>query len=121
MTRRLFQILVVAGLSAAGAACDSVYGRDVVAVISGPTTVEVGKTALLKARLEYSDGEFVDLGPAHIGTVLWQSSNTSVATIDQAGLVTGVAAGTVTITATPHPVTTGSGQRTPDTHDMTVQ
>lgn len=121
MTRRLLGILALAGVCGAGAACETLYSRDVTAVISGPTTVAVGATVLLTVRLEYSDGAFVDLGPSHIGTVVWQSSNTAVATIDQAGVVTGVSKGSVTITATPHPTTTGSGKRTADTHDMTVQ
>lgn len=121
MTRRLLGILAIAAACGAGTACETMYGRDVTAVITGPTTVAVGATVLLSVRLEYSDGSFVDLGPSHIGTVVWQSSNTAVATIDAAGVVTGVARGSVTITATPHPTTTGTGKRNADTHDMTVQ
>lgn len=48
-------------------------------------------------------------------SVLWSSSNTSVATVDKDGVVTGVNAGTVTITAT---AKDGSGKT--DTYEITV-
>jgi len=120
MTRKLLGILAITGMAGA-AGCETLYSRDVTAVISGPATVTVGATVLLNVRLEYSDGSFVDLGPSHIGTVVWQTSNASIAAVDQAGVVTGVARGAVTITATPHPTTTGTGTRTAGTHQMTVQ
>jgi hypothetical protein len=52
----------------------------------------VGSTAQLTETVSVSNGA--------AQTVTWSSSNASVATVDASGLVTGVAAGNVTITAT---------------------
>ena len=68
---------------------------------SGATTVYVGKTLQLKATVK------VTRSSAH--TVTWQSSDPDKATVDDEGLVTGVAAGTVTITATSTENTNMSG------------
>src|SRR5207247_8307001 len=55
-----------------------------------------GLTGQFTATGTYSDNSTQDL----TAQVAWSSSNTGVATIDSAGLVTSVAAGTTTITAT---------------------
>jgi hypothetical protein len=67
-----------------------------IAVTPATATVFVGKTQQFTATGTYSDGTTAPL----TSTAAWQSSNTSVATVDSAGVATGVAAGTVTITAT---------------------
>ncbi|MCM1154223.1 MAG: Ig-like domain-containing protein [Roseburia sp.] len=56
--------------------------------ISGTATVQVGKTTTLTAATD----------PAG-GTVTWASADSKIATVDAAGVVKGVAAGTVKITA----------------------
>ena len=56
--------------------------------ISGDREVAVGKTITLTARTEPKDGK-----------VTWSSANTAVATVDDKGVVTGVAEGTVEIKA----------------------
>ena len=56
--------------------------------ISGDKEVAVGKTITLTARTEPKDGK-----------VTWTSANTAVATVDDKGVVTGVAEGTVEIRA----------------------
>ncbi len=56
--------------------------------ISGEDTVAVGGTVSLTATTTPADA-----------SVIWSSSDSAVATINGAGVVTGVAAGTVTITA----------------------
>lgn len=63
-----------------------------VAITPAINTLEVGKTAQLKAKLE----------PWNVtdNNVSWQSSNTSVALVSADGLVTAFATGTATITAT---------------------
>ena len=59
--------------------------------LSGPTTMMTDETA----QLSY------DFTPAnHHSSITWTSSNPSVATIDQSGLVSAVSDGTVTMTAT---------------------
>ncbi len=58
-------------------------------------TVAVGGTTQLTATGVNSDGT-----PANLTNVAWSSSSPQVATVSSTGLVTGVSAGTTTITAT---------------------
>lgn len=62
-----------------------------VSVAPTTATVAVGATTTLAATKAPTNAS---------GTVVWSSSDTSVATVDQSGVVTGVADGTATITAT---------------------
>lgn len=59
--------------------------------ISGDTTVKVASSITLKAAVEPSD--------ATDSAVKWSSNDTSVATVSDAGVVTGAAVGTAVITA----------------------
>jgi uncharacterized protein YjdB len=59
-------------------------------------TVLVGRTQILVAYGKYTDGGFHDI----TALVTWTSSNNSVATLGRGASVTGVASGSVTITAT---------------------
>jgi len=65
-----------------------------VEVSPATATVEPGGTVQLTATLKASDGRTLTLR-----TVIWTSSNSSVATVDVEGLVTAVGEGTATITA----------------------
>ena len=66
-----------------------------VEVSPSSTTVQVGNTVQLTATLRDASGSVLT------GRVLtWSSSNTSVATVNSSGRVTGQSAGTATITAT---------------------
>lgn len=112
--------LLFVALTLAAACGPGLYNRDVTAVLSGPATVAVGATVAITVRLDYSDGQSLTLGPSHVGTVIWSSSNTARATVDQFGIVTGVSPGAVTITATPTS-TTSDGKRTAGTHQLIVQ
>ena len=69
---------------------------DVTAIIvTAPSpSLQVGETMQVTARLLNSDGDEVTAKSA-----AWSTSNTSVATVDQSGLVTAVAPGAATITA----------------------
>lgn len=58
-------------------------------------TVQVGAALTLTAT-PYDQNDAAISGK----TVTWVSSDTTVATVDPSGIITGVAAGTVTITAT---------------------
>ena len=62
-----------------------------VEITSTETDVEVGKTITLTAKVSPEN--------ATDKTVTWSSSDTAIATVDSTGKVTGVAAGTATITA----------------------
>jgi hypothetical protein len=66
-------------------------------VVSGSTTLtSIGQTVQLTATAMLSDGSIQSV----TSTAAWQSSNASVATVSPSGLVTAVASGAVTITAT---------------------
>ncbi|HYT72635.1 MAG TPA: Ig-like domain-containing protein, partial [Gemmatimonadales bacterium] len=66
-----------------------------VAVTPATASIQVGQTVPLTAAPKDANGTTLS-GRA----VSWTSSNTSVATVDASGLVTGVAVGSATITAT---------------------
>ena len=75
---------------------DSIIPVESVSIAKGNYTVEAGAT--LSAPLTVT----VLPADATNKSVIWSSSNESVATVDQNGNVKGIAAGTVTITATSH-------------------
>jgi uncharacterized protein YjdB len=60
------------------------------------TAMAIGSVAVLRATAQYSDGASVPVGQ----DVTWSSSDSTVASINAQGTITGVAAGTATITAT---------------------
>ncbi|MFC1742456.1 lamin tail domain-containing protein [Candidatus Riflebacteria bacterium] len=64
-------------------------------IISVTTVLTVGKTTQFIASATFSDGSQDDIS----GVVQWQSSNSAVASIDNNGLLTGLAAGTISISA----------------------
>jgi uncharacterized protein YjdB len=66
-----------------------------VTITPTPASVNVGQTVQLTATLKDANGATLTGR-----TVTWSSSSTGIATVSSTGLVTGVAAGSVTITAT---------------------
>lgn len=68
----------------------NVTAANSVSIVSSGSTLQLTANALL------ADGSSQDVS----SMVSWQSSNTAAATVDSNGKVTGVATGTVTITAT---------------------
>lgn len=73
----------------------TVTGVSVAVKDNAEATVEAEKTLELVPTVTMSDGS-----NNYEGTVTWSSNDDAVATVDNDGVVTGVAAGTVTITAT---------------------
>jgi hypothetical protein len=68
-----------------------------VSVTPAPAAVSIGKTLELGARVAgMNDADIVDSGTR---AVTWSSSDPAIASVDGDGVVTGKAAGTVTITA----------------------
>jgi uncharacterized protein YjdB len=65
-----------------------------VSVSAFATTITIGETATLTATASYSDGTSSSVDAD------WESSDPSVASVDTSGTVTGVAAGTATVTGT---------------------
>jgi uncharacterized protein YjdB len=107
----LSALLAVATVSC----CDSptspssqLSGPPLSVVVTGPSALQVGQTAPLKATANYSDGTQQDV----TGIATWSSNNPGVCTVDGKGIVTAVAQGVCVITATVHDV---SG-----THTITV-
>jgi len=91
---------VIAGMIACSDSSDPsdpVSPRPVATVVVTPTTnaLIVGQTAALIATAKDASGNVID-GRA----VQWMTSNTSIATISAAGVVTAVADGTATVSAT---------------------
>lgn len=101
---------ISAVLSTLGVSIDSepeaVLQRISVAPTAAP--VEVGMTQQFTAVGHYGEGMDRDITSA----VTWKSSDTTVATINAAGLATGLSAGTTTITATLDGVQSDSAQLT---------
>jgi predicted CXXCH cytochrome family protein len=86
---RLAQASLIAA-ALVGFACAQLEGEDVTVVITGDNTLAIGETLMLTATTERG----TDHGHA------WASSDDAIATVSQAGLVTGVAPGSAVITAT---------------------
>ena len=63
--------------------------------LAGPSTIAPGSSVQLSATAGYSDGSHKDVTTL----VTWHSSDTSVLTIDNAGVATGIQSGEATLTA----------------------
>jgi len=90
------------GMGLAGCGGDAASPADpgsptVASVVVSPeaTSVETGKTTRLTARVEDASG-----APIQNPVITWLSSDPAKATVDGSGLVSGVAVGSVTVTAT---------------------
>jgi hypothetical protein len=87
----------------------TVVVTDASAVIPGPTSLKTATTARGTGHQYLAYGVYSDGGERNItGSVTWSSTPLTVATITNAGLATGISAGTATITAT-DPTTSLSG------------
>lgn len=93
-SRILFALLLSALLAACGSPSPGPGGPAVQSVTVSPATasVQVGETAELTATVSVTGGASQ--------AVTWSSSDDSIASVDSDGVVTGVAAGSATITAT---------------------
>jgi hypothetical protein len=98
---RILQVVVslsVTALLGFAAGCNGFFVDPVLTSIAvGPSgqNVEQSKTLQMSARGTYDDGSVKNLTTG----VLWNSSETAIATISTSGLLTGVQSGTSTITA----------------------
>lgn len=75
------------------------YYNDLYDALYGITAVRLNRTSLVMAAIGSTSQLIATTVPAG-GTVTWASSDTSVATVDSTGLVTSIALGSCTITAT---------------------
>jgi hypothetical protein len=85
----------VMAVTAAGQAHFGAYALSGIQVLANPATVQRGQTYQFTAVGLLSDGTF----DFHSASATWTSSDPSIATVSSTGLVTGVAAGSATITA----------------------
>ncbi len=69
-------------------------------ITANPNTVNIGSSLQLTAMGTYQDGK----PPRPVSGVTWSSSATSLASVNQAGLVAGLKRGTVTVTASMGPL-----------------
>jgi hypothetical protein len=89
----LLSLLLAAGQSCGGNSSGPATTVIAGVVISGPRNVAVGKAAQLSAVALNQNGQTL-FGV----TFEWSSSDNAIATISSAGVVTGIAAGSATIT-----------------------
>ncbi|MGE5360130.1 MAG: Ig-like domain-containing protein [Bacteroidales bacterium] len=106
MRRWIGSLALTLGLAAFGLACNTGISTPTSVVV--PTTtalasitvngasVGVGGTTQFTATGALNDGTTRDL----TAIVVWQSSNTSIATVSTTGVVTGLAPGNASVTAT---------------------
>ena len=99
MLRWLTSCVIVAGLAVLGAGCNTLLAptpATVTSIVVGGLAPTRGNTAQFTATATMSDGT------TQVVTSLatWGSSNTTIATVSTSGVVTGVADGTLSITAT---------------------
>ncbi|HEX6773341.1 MAG TPA: Ig-like domain-containing protein, partial [Acidobacteriaceae bacterium] len=99
--RRVAAFLLVLGsvLGAALVGCGNPNGLDSISVTPASETINTGQTAQLTAIGTFGNAKHPNQQNVTTG-VTWTSNKTAVATVDKAGLVTAVGAGTATITAT---------------------
>jgi hypothetical protein len=90
----LLCLLMAAGLSCGGNSSGPTTTVIAGVVISGPRNAAVGKTAQLSAVALDQNGQTL-----YGVTFEWSSSDNTIATVSSAGVVTGIAAGSATITA----------------------
>lgn len=88
--RRILSILCSPVLFLVLASCSKEVKVEGITVVPGQCTLAVGESVQLKAEVMPAD---------YAGTVNWMSSDGSKATVDNNGLVTAVASGNVTISA----------------------
>jgi len=96
---RAFGLAMTLFLLAAGAGCTGFFVNPTLSSIAvGPQTQSIAQATTIQmvATGTYNDGSTQNLGGA---SLFWNSSDTTVATITTAGLVTGIGPGSVTITA----------------------
>jgi len=91
--------LLLLCLGTALVGCANPSGLDSVQVTPASQTINTGQTAQLAAVGTFGNAKHPSTQNI-TSTVTWSSNTPSVATVDNAGLVTAVGAGTTTITAT---------------------
>ncbi len=93
--RTLFMLLVALGVAACADTSTAPAGLSAIDVALASTSVQAGRSTSASAQGRASDGS-----ATATGKIVWSSSASTVATINEFGVITAVAAGTTQITAT---------------------
>jgi len=96
MTRRLTILALAFGFAFTLPGCSTGPSTAVSSVVVIGPSLEVGATGQFQATATLADGTKQDVTTAST----WTSSNTAVATVTSAGVVTALSVGSTTITAT---------------------
>ena len=103
-------------VTATNGACTHTETKNI-SQIAKPTA---GNLSITSANLEIGDTKTINVTGANGGTKSWSSDKTNVATVDDNGIVTAIAAGTATITYTVQPSLTGCGSAATATATINV-
>ncbi len=111
---KMSALLAVLALASACGGADSATAPELVSDPPRPTTITVSPFATELTRLGATVQLTAEVRDQHARvmirvTVTWSTSDTSVATVDQAGLVTAVSTGTAAITASAGPASASAG------------
>ena len=98
---RVSNLLAALSLTAL-AGCGPIFDLpEVGAQVTGPATLAAGSEAQYQATISSVSGSSGPTTPSPGWAIKWKTSEPSIATVTATGMVTAVAAGRVTITATP--------------------
>ena len=93
---------------------------NVVAVVTGPSSLRVGETAQLSITLTFPDGRMNPVQPSQGTLIEVRSSDARVLTVSASGEVRGVSPGSAIVTVTPSPASAEGNNRVPGTIAITV-
>jgi hypothetical protein len=93
---------------------------NVVAVVTGPSTLRVGETAQLSITLTFPDGRMTPVQPSQPTLIEVRSSDTRVLTVSASAEVRGISPGSAVVTVTPSPAAAENNNRVPGVITITV-
>jgi hypothetical protein len=89
--------------------------RNVVAVVTGPSTLRVGETAQLSVTLTFPDGRNNPVQPSQTTSIDVHSSDTRILTVTPSAEVQGISPGSAIVTVTPSMAAAENYNRVPGT------
>ena len=93
---------------------------NVVAVVSGPSSLRVGETAQLSITLTFPDGRMNPVQPSQGTLIEIRSSDTRILTVSASGEVRGISPGSAIVTVTPSTASAENNNRVPGILAITV-
>jgi hypothetical protein len=89
--------------------------RNVIAVVTGPSSVRVGETAQLSITLTFPDGRNNPVPPSQTTSIEVRSSDTRILTVTPSAEVQGISPGSAVVTVTPSMAIAENYNRVPGT------